>query len=271
MRKLTRQCGLAGGLLLLAVNRQPQNEKCVIDQALVPNTSFSDIPCPTGHVVPGLTRTGTSVEVRSVAALRIKLPSARSIRLTAGLIMFTYATCHLISHATGLFLLDAIERIGHDIILAPWRTPFGLSLLLAAFLTHLGLGLWALYRRRHLRMPAIEAWQLGFGLTIPLLLAPHVTDARLGVLLYGLEDSYFRVLYLVRGWRYRPAGPCNTRRRQCRLGSDSTRRGDARIRGGAPRQPRGRRRGGIADIPFAAPVRGRSRRRLCAAGDAECL
>ena len=110
--------------------------------------------------------------------------------------MFTYATCHLISHATGLFLLDSIERIGHDIILAPWRTPVGLSLLLAAFLTHLGLGLKALYRRRHLRMPPIEAWQLGLGLTIPLLLAPHVTDARLGVMLYGLEDSYFRVLYV---------------------------------------------------------------------------
>ena len=131
-----------------------------------------------------------------MAVLPIKLPSERSIRLTAGLIMFTYATCHLISHATGLFLLDSIERIGHDIILAPWRTPFGLSLLLAAFLTHLGLGLWALYRRRHLRMPAIEAWQLGLGLTIPLLLAPHVADARLGVLFYGLEDSYFRVLYV---------------------------------------------------------------------------
>ncbi len=131
-----------------------------------------------------------------MAGWRNKLPSERSIRLTAGLIMFTYATCHLVSHATGLFLLDAIERIGHDIILAPWRTPVGLSLLLAAFLTHLGLGLKALYRRRHLRMPAIEAWQLGLGLTIPLLLAPHVTDARLGVLLYGLEDSYFRVLYV---------------------------------------------------------------------------
>jgi len=131
-----------------------------------------------------------------VKAFQIKPPTERSIRLTAGLIMFTFATCHLISHATGLFLLDAIQHVGHDIILAPWRTPFGLGLLLAAFLTHLGLGLRALYRRRHLRMPAFEAWQLGLGLTIPLLLAPHVTDARLGVLLFGQEDSYFRVLYL---------------------------------------------------------------------------
>jgi adenylate cyclase len=123
-------------------------------------------------------------------------PPERAIRITAGLVMFAYVTCHLISHATGLFLLNTLQSVGHDIILAPWRTPAGLLLLLTAFFTHLGLGLYALYRRRHLRMPAIEAWQLGLGLIIPLLLVPHVTDARLGVLLYGLEDSYFRVLYL---------------------------------------------------------------------------
>jgi adenylate cyclase len=132
------------------------------------------------------------------------LPLERTVRLTAGLIMFSYATCHLVSHATGLFLLDGIQRIGHDIVLAPWRTTAGLSILLAAFLTHLGLGLTALYRRRHLRMPAIEAWQLCLGLTIPLLLVFHVTDARLAVLFYGLEDSYFRVLYLF--WLTDPLG-----------------------------------------------------------------
>ncbi len=127
---------------------------------------------------------------------RVKLPPERAVRLTAGLIMFSYATCHLISHATGFFLLNGIQAIGHDIILAPWRTETGLWILLGAFLTHLFLGLKALFRRRHLRMPEIEAWQLGLGLSIPLLLAPHVTDARLAVLLYGAEDSYYRVLYL---------------------------------------------------------------------------
>jgi len=74
-------------------------------------------------------------------APRVKLPLERTVRLTAGLIMFSYATCHLVSHATGLFLLNGIQRIGHDIVLAPWRTTAGLSILLAAFLTHLGLGL----------------------------------------------------------------------------------------------------------------------------------
>lgn len=136
--------------------------------------------------------------------MEVKLPPERAIRLTTGLILFTYAACHFASHATGLFLLDAIQAVGHDLLLAPWRTPVGLGALLAAFLIHLGLGLWALYRRRHLRMPLLEATQLGLGLIIPLLLVPHVSDARLGVLLYGLEDSYFRVLYLF--WITDPAG-----------------------------------------------------------------
>ena len=127
----------------------------------------------------------------SLPAFQVKLPPERSVRLACGLILFGYATCHLLSHATGLFLLEGIQAIGHDILLAPWRTPVGLFTLLAAFLIHLGLGLKALYRRRHLRMPAIEAWQLGLGLTIPLLLAPHVADARLGVALYRLETPTF--------------------------------------------------------------------------------
>jgi len=128
--------------------------------------------------------------------MKVKPPFERSVRLAAGLVMFAYATCHFASHATGLFRLAGVQAIGHDVLLAPWRTSVGLVVLLSAFLIHVALGLRGLYRRRHLRMPAIEAWQLGLGLTIPLLLAPHVADARLGVLLYGLEDSYFRVLYL---------------------------------------------------------------------------
>ncbi len=135
--------------------------------------------------------------------MKVKLPPERSIRLAAGLILFAYAGTHFASHASGVFLLGAIQAIGHDILMRPWRTPVGLTVLLASFLVHIGLGLTALYRRRHLRMPALEAAQLGLGLLIPVLLVPHVADARLGVLLYGFEDSYFRVLYAF--WITEPA------------------------------------------------------------------
>ncbi len=128
--------------------------------------------------------------------LQVKAPYERSVRLAAGLTLFAYAACHFLSHATGLFGLSAVQAIGHDIVLAPWRSPVGLAALFAAFVIHLGLVFRGLYRRRHLRMPAIEAWQFALGFTIPLLLAPHVADARLGVMFYGLEDSYLRVLYV---------------------------------------------------------------------------
>src|SRR5215468_3597533 len=113
----------------------------------------------------------------------------RSIRLISGLVLFSYAACHFFSHATGLFLLEGMERVGRLILLAPWHTWGGLLVLFGALFIHAGLGLKALWRRRHLRMPAREAWQLGLGLAMPLLLIPHVMKVRAGHAFYGLDDS----------------------------------------------------------------------------------
>ena len=119
----------------------------------------------------------------------------RNARLATGLTLFAYAACHFASHATGLFGLQAMDAVGRNILLAPWQGWAGRSALFVSLFTHGGLGLRALYRRRHLRVPAAEAWQLGLGLLIPLLLIPHATNVRLGAGLYGLDDSYYRILY----------------------------------------------------------------------------
>src|SRR5258706_13453436 len=58
------------------------------------------------------------------------------------------------------------------------------------------LGLYALYRPRHLPMPASEAWQLALGLTIPLLLIPHAAGVRIGTSIYGLEIGYGQLMYV---------------------------------------------------------------------------
>lgn len=133
---------------------------------------------------------------------KVNLPTERSVRITTGLIMFCYAASHFLGHATGVLLLDHMDEIGRKIFLAPWRTWAGRYILLSCFVVHGILGLKALYRRRHLRMPAIEAWQLGLGLLIPLLLIPHVSDVRLGKSLYNFDDSYFRIVYVY--WLVQP-------------------------------------------------------------------
>ena len=80
-------------------------------------------------------------------------------------------------------------------LLAPWQSYPGLIVLYASLLVHGALGLRALYRRRHLRMPRSEVWQLGLGLAIPLLLIPHAASIRIGDSVYGMEGGYERLLY----------------------------------------------------------------------------
>jgi len=80
------------------------------------------------------------------------------------------------------------------VLLAPWQTNTGLIVLYTAFLVHGLLGFYALHRRRHLRMPASEAWQLALGLTIPFLLMSHPVGIRLGEFQYGREIGYLPIL-----------------------------------------------------------------------------
>ncbi len=119
----------------------------------------------------------------------------RNVRLATGLTLFAYAACHFASHATGLFGLRAMDAIGRGVLLAPWRSVVGHTAVFGSLFVHGGLGLRALHRRRHLRIPAAEAWQLGLGLSIPLLMIPHAVNVRLGAGLYGLDDTYDRILY----------------------------------------------------------------------------
>src|SRR5215470_12839133 len=95
----------------------------------------------------------------------------RRVRIITGLVLYTYLTTHLLNHSLGLISLDAMET-GRGWFLALWRNPLGTAALYTALLTHLSLGLFSLFRRRHLRMPVWEAAQLALGLAIPALLIP---------------------------------------------------------------------------------------------------
>ena len=90
------------------------------------------------------------------------------------------------------------------VLLKPWQTWFGLTLLYGSFFIHGSLGLRALYRRRHLRIPASEAWQLALGLAVPLLLIPHAAGIRIGTSLFDLDQNYPSLIY--RFWAEPPFG-----------------------------------------------------------------
>ena len=121
--------------------------------------------------------------------------AVRVLRLGAGLVLLTYLTTHYLNHALGIASLAAMEA-GRVWFLWFWRWPVVSSVLYTALVVHVLLGLWSLYRRRTLRMPAWEATQLVLGLAIPPILVAHVVGNRLAHELYGINDSYARVLLL---------------------------------------------------------------------------
>jgi len=125
------------------------------------------------------------------------------LRLSSGLILFAFVTGHLINHGLGLISL-AVMDAGSRYFIVPWDTPVGTILLYGAFLVHAGVALFALWRRRTLRMPAWEATQLVAGLLAPLLLAGHIIGTRGLHDFAGFEPSYsttLNVLWNVAPWR----------------------------------------------------------------------
>jgi adenylate cyclase len=78
-----------------------------------------------------------------------------------------------------------------------WRSGPGTVALYASFATHNLLALWALYRKRTLRMPAWEAAQLTLGLLVPPLLVWHVVGTRLAHEVAGTQDTYTTVVLVL--------------------------------------------------------------------------
>lgn len=114
--------------------------------------------------------------------------------MTAGLVLFTYITSHFLNHALGNISLGAMD----DMLLYQmlfWQSWPVLIVFYGATLIHMGLGLWALYVRRQFRWTAIEATQLLFGLSIPLLIMQHFIGTRLASPLFGIERDYPQVFF----------------------------------------------------------------------------
>lgn len=123
------------------------------------------------------------------------------LRLWSGYVLFFYTTTHLLNHALGLISLRVLE-VGRYGFVFLWHNPVGQTALYGALLVHFCLALWAVYRRRALRLSRWEWLQLGLGTTIVPLGALHVVGTRLANVLYDVHPGYGWVLgsLVVGGW-----------------------------------------------------------------------
>ncbi|MEK9284462.1 MULTISPECIES: adenylate/guanylate cyclase domain-containing protein [unclassified Bradyrhizobium] len=121
--------------------------------------------------------------------------SLRQVRLVCGFILFSYVVSHFLNHALGNISVDAMEA-GVYYHTAFWQFLPVAVVFYTAALTHMGLGVYALYQRRQFRWKTIEPLQLVLGLSIPALVMAHVIGVRLGQTLYGHQKLYPQELYL---------------------------------------------------------------------------
>src|SRR5258706_8807075 len=129
----------------------------------------------------------------------------RRLRLMSGLVLMSYLVTHFLNHALGNVSLAAMMD-GAQWFLFLWRGPVGTVTLYGAALIHLGLGLWALYERRHFYWRGAEVAQMLLGLAVPFLLLTHLVETRLAWTLFGHNEGYpleLRSLWIDapdRGW-----------------------------------------------------------------------
>src|SRR2546421_5732772 len=109
--------------------------------------------------------------------------------------MLSFVITHLSAHSLLLVSLP-LAQDGLVALMRPWRSTFGTALLLSAFVLHYANALWSIYERRSLRLTRWQWAQLGFGLSIPLLLALHISSTRLAETFLGTDNYYSSVLTL---------------------------------------------------------------------------
>ena len=118
----------------------------------------------------------------------------RDLRLASGLVLFFYVAVHLSDHALGLFSVKVAET-GLRYAVLVWHSLPGSILLYGAAAIHIGLAFLALYERRTLRMPPMQALRIALGLWMPVLLIGHFVGTRFAFERYGLHADYMRVVW----------------------------------------------------------------------------
>jgi adenylate cyclase len=128
----------------------------------------------------------------------------RRLRLASGLVMFAYVTTHFVNHSLGLVSVELMDA-ALEKIYAYWASKPGGILLYGAFTIHYCLALYALWRRRALRMPPVEAVQLVLGFCIPFLLTEHVVRTRVADTFFHGDYGYYELIltqyWVVSPWR----------------------------------------------------------------------
>ena len=116
------------------------------------------------------------------------------LRITTGLILFTFAITHFLNHSLGLISVDAMQA-GRDARVWVTQSTLGTAILISAATVHFVLGIAKFIGTRTWRLGVRDIVQLVFGLLVPVFLIRHVLGTRGIEEMFGIEADYAYALW----------------------------------------------------------------------------
>ncbi|HCA93008.1 MAG TPA: hypothetical protein DEP10_13735, partial [Alphaproteobacteria bacterium] len=113
----------------------------------------------------------------------------RRTRILSGIVLFIYASTHLLNHSVASFSIAAADAV-REYFIAVWRNPVAEILLFASLALHILLGVQAVLRRKSFKMTGREWAQMVFPFLALMVLIPHVLTAATLSRVFGVEDNY---------------------------------------------------------------------------------
>jgi adenylate cyclase len=113
----------------------------------------------------------------------------RRTRIISGVVLFAYASTHLLNHSVATVSIAAADA-AREYFIAAWRNPVAEILLFASLALHILLGVQSVLRRKSFKMTAREWMQMVFPFMALLVLIPHVLTTATLSRVFGVEDNY---------------------------------------------------------------------------------
>ena len=113
----------------------------------------------------------------------------RRTRILSGIVLFIYASTHLLNHSVASFSIAAADAV-REYFIAVWRNPVAEILLFASLALHILLGVQAVLRRKSFKMTGREWAQMVFPFLALMVLIPHVLTTATLSRVFGVEDNY---------------------------------------------------------------------------------
>ncbi|WP_282076649.1 adenylate/guanylate cyclase domain-containing protein [Epibacterium ulvae] len=123
---------------------------------------------------------------------------AERLRISSGLVLFTYALFHFLNLGIALLSPEWMNVFQHNLQTIV-RSSLGSAILYGSLLIHAALAFQMIATRRNLRLPRITLFQIALGIFIPFQLAGHLIFTRYAHTFHGVQDEYGYFLLLIWG------------------------------------------------------------------------